>query len=146
VKLLDNHSELYYKNELIMIGESNQTDYKIILNILKTDEYVLSVWDTDDYLLWHSLLGHLGRNSMYEISKILKFKFPSKIPKCCNCNEGKQTKIKFHNSLTRATHPGHLLHTDLCGPLIVSNIPGKRYILVIYDEFTRYIFTEVILD
>jgi hypothetical protein len=37
VKLLDNHLELYYTNEVIVIGESNQTDYKIILNILKTD-------------------------------------------------------------------------------------------------------------
>ncbi|GJU80673.1 retrovirus-related pol polyprotein from transposon TNT 1-94 [Tanacetum coccineum] len=32
----------------------------------------------------------------------------------------------------------HLLHMDLCGPMRVANINGKRYVLVIVDDYSRY--------
>ncbi|GKD19428.1 retrovirus-related pol polyprotein from transposon TNT 1-94 [Tanacetum coccineum] len=48
----------------------------------------------------------------------------------------------------KASHPSkhvpnlkqmlHLLHMDLCGPMRVEIINGKRYILVIVDDYSRY--------
>nr|GFA06310.1 hypothetical protein [Tanacetum cinerariifolium] len=48
----------------------------------------------------------------------------------------------------RASHPPkpvpnsrqrlHLLHMDLCGPMRVASINGKRYVLVIVDDYSRY--------
>nr|GEX70473.1 hypothetical protein [Tanacetum cinerariifolium] len=48
----------------------------------------------------------------------------------------------------RASHPPksvpnsmqrlHLLHMDLCGPMRVVSINGKRYVLVIVDDYSRY--------
>nr|GEU43322.1 hypothetical protein [Tanacetum cinerariifolium] len=48
----------------------------------------------------------------------------------------------------RASHPPkpvsntkqrlHLLHMDLCGPMRVGSINGKRYVLVIVDNYSRY--------
>nr|GEV21609.1 Gag-Pol polyprotein [Tanacetum cinerariifolium] len=48
----------------------------------------------------------------------------------------------------RASHPPkpvpnskqwlHLLHMDLCGPMRVASIIGKRYVLVIVDDYSRY--------
>nr|GEU42920.1 hypothetical protein [Tanacetum cinerariifolium] len=32
----------------------------------------------------------------------------------------------------------HLLHMDLCGPMRVASINGKRYVLVIVDDYSRY--------
>nr|GEZ28638.1 putative ribonuclease H-like domain-containing protein [Tanacetum cinerariifolium] len=32
----------------------------------------------------------------------------------------------------------HLLHMDLCGPMQVASINGKRYVLVIVDDYSRY--------
>ncbi|GKG49217.1 putative ribonuclease H-like domain-containing protein, partial [Tanacetum coccineum] len=32
----------------------------------------------------------------------------------------------------------HLLHMDLCGPMHVASINGKRYVLVIVDDYSRY--------
>nr|GEV00992.1 putative ribonuclease H-like domain-containing protein [Tanacetum cinerariifolium] len=32
----------------------------------------------------------------------------------------------------------HLLHMDLCGPMRVASISGKRYVLVIVDDYSRY--------
>nr|GEZ75924.1 hypothetical protein [Tanacetum cinerariifolium] len=51
-------------------------------------------------------------------------------------------------SCKRASHPPkpvpnsrqrlHLLHMDLCGPMRIASINGKRYILVIVDDYSRY--------
>ncbi|GKD89106.1 reverse transcriptase domain-containing protein, partial [Tanacetum coccineum] len=48
----------------------------------------------------------------------------------------------------RASHPPkpvpnskqrlHLLHMDLCGPMRIASINGKRYVLVIVDDYSRY--------
>nr|GEW42453.1 putative ribonuclease H-like domain-containing protein [Tanacetum cinerariifolium] len=48
----------------------------------------------------------------------------------------------------RASHPPkpvpnsrqrlHLLHMDLCGPMRITSINGKRFILVIVDDYSRY--------
>nr|GEW75498.1 DNA-directed DNA polymerase [Tanacetum cinerariifolium] len=48
----------------------------------------------------------------------------------------------------RASHPPkpvpnsrqrlHLLHMDLCGPMRIANLNGKRYILVIVDDYSHY--------
>nr|GEV33395.1 retrovirus-related Pol polyprotein from transposon TNT 1-94 [Tanacetum cinerariifolium] len=48
----------------------------------------------------------------------------------------------------RASHPPkpvpnskqrlHLLHMDLCGPMRVARINGKRYVLVIVEDYSRY--------
>ncbi|GJW31118.1 retrovirus-related pol polyprotein from transposon TNT 1-94 [Tanacetum coccineum] len=35
----------------------------------------------------------------------------------------------------------NLLHMDLCGPMRVASINGKRYILVIVDDYSRYTWT-----
>ncbi|GKB90594.1 retrovirus-related pol polyprotein from transposon TNT 1-94 [Tanacetum coccineum] len=56
-----------------------------------------------------------------------------------SCEQGKSK---------RASHPPkpvpnskqrlHLLHMDLCGPMRIASINGKRYVLVIVDDYSRY--------
>nr|GEX09821.1 hypothetical protein [Tanacetum cinerariifolium] len=36
----------------------------------------------------------------------------------------------------------HLLHMDLCGPIRIASINGKRYILVIVDDYSRYTWND----
>nr|GFC97833.1 hypothetical protein [Tanacetum cinerariifolium] len=55
----------------------------------------------------------------------------------------------------RASHPPkpvpnsrqrlHLLHVDLCGPMRIASINGKRYVLVIVDDYSRYTWSPVII-
>nr|GFB67957.1 retrovirus-related Pol polyprotein from transposon TNT 1-94 [Tanacetum cinerariifolium] len=55
----------------------------------------------------------------------------------------------------RASHPPkpvpnsrqrlHLLHMDLCGPMRIASINGKRYVLVIVDDYSRYTWSPVII-
>nr|GFB62138.1 hypothetical protein [Tanacetum cinerariifolium] len=56
-----------------------------------------------------------------------------------SCEQGKRK---------RASHPPkpvpnsrqrlHLLHMDLCGPMRIAIINGKRYVLVTVDDYSRY--------
>nr|GFC61441.1 integrase, catalytic region, zinc finger, CCHC-type, peptidase aspartic, catalytic [Tanacetum cinerariifolium] len=39
----------------------------------------------------------------------------------------------------------HLLHIDLCGPMRIASINGKRYVLVIVDDYSRYTWSPVII-
>nr|GFA20763.1 hypothetical protein [Tanacetum cinerariifolium] len=34
----------------------------------------------------------------------------------------------------------HLLHMDLCGPMRIASINGKRYVLVIVDDYSHYMW------
>ena len=58
---------------------------------------------------------------------------------CGPCQLGKQTKTKHPGTQTLATSkPLELLHLDLVGPARTESLGGKRYIMVVVDDFTRY--------
>nr|GEW96274.1 retrovirus-related Pol polyprotein from transposon TNT 1-94 [Tanacetum cinerariifolium] len=61
---------------------------------------------------------------------------------CSSCEVSKAKRSSF---MTK-TVPGskgqlNLLHMDLCGPMRVVSINGKKYILVIVDDYSRYTWT-----
>nr|GEZ19212.1 integrase, catalytic region, zinc finger, CCHC-type, peptidase aspartic, catalytic [Tanacetum cinerariifolium] len=55
------------------------------------------------------------------------------------CAMGKSTK-KTHKPKSKDTNQEklYLLHMDLCGPMCVESVNGKKYILVIIDDCTRF--------
>ena len=42
------------------------------------------------------------------------------------------------NAEQGSKRPLSLLHMDLCGPMRVQSIAGKKYVLVIVDDYSRY--------
>ncbi|GJY62922.1 putative ribonuclease H-like domain-containing protein [Tanacetum coccineum] len=72
------------------------------------------------------------------VTGLPKFKY-HKQHLCPLCEQGKSK---------RASHPPkpipnskqrlHLLHMDLCGPMRIASINGKRYVLVIVDDYSRH--------
>nr|GFB48269.1 retrotransposon protein Ty1-copia subclass [Tanacetum cinerariifolium] len=58
---------------------------------------------------------------------------------CFACEQGKIHQ-KHHKSKTAfaSNKPLYLLHLDLCGPMRVESINGKRYVLVVVDDYSRY--------
>nr|GEV51279.1 hypothetical protein [Tanacetum cinerariifolium] len=58
------------------------------------------------------------------------------------CSVCEQWKIhrKHHKSKTAfaSNKPLYLLHMDLCGPMRVESINGKRYVLVVIDDYSWY--------
>ena len=58
---------------------------------------------------------------------------------CGPCQLGKQIKAKHLDTQTSATsRPLKLLHLDLMGLTRTESLGGKRYIMVVVDDFTRY--------
>ncbi|GJX30417.1 retrovirus-related pol polyprotein from transposon TNT 1-94 [Tanacetum coccineum] len=55
------------------------------------------------------------------------------------CQLGKRKKYS-HKPKTKNTNMEvlHTLHMDLCGPMRVQSINGKKYILVIVDDYSRF--------
>nr|GFB60235.1 retrovirus-related Pol polyprotein from transposon TNT 1-94 [Tanacetum cinerariifolium] len=61
---------------------------------------------------------------------------------CSSFELGKAKRKSFYSKLTPSSKRRlHLLHMDFCGPMRVASINGKRYVLVIFDDFSRYTWT-----
>nr|GEX54198.1 Gag-Pol polyprotein [Tanacetum cinerariifolium]GEX54205.1 Gag-Pol polyprotein [Tanacetum cinerariifolium] len=78
----------------------------------------------------------LGRNDL--VLGLPKFKY-HKEHLCPSCEQGK-SKIASHppKPVPNLRQRLHLLHLDLCGPMRIASINGKRYVLVIVDDYSRY--------
>ena len=89
----------------------------------------------------------MGHANYKHLSIVYKHELVLEIPRlsrmsnvvCGPCQLGKQTKAKHPSTQTSTTsRPLELLHLDLIGPTRTESLGGKRYILVVVDDFTRY--------
>jgi len=93
---------------------------------------------------WHRRLGHLSFDLLRRLSSLglirglphLKFE---KDLVCHPCRHGKMVSAS-HPPVNQVmtSHPGELLHMDIVGPSRVMSVGGKKYVLVIVDDFSRY--------
>ncbi|GJR09246.1 putative ribonuclease H-like domain-containing protein [Tanacetum coccineum] len=94
--------------------------------------------------LWHHCLSHLNFRAINHLARhglvrgLPKLKF-EKDHLCSACALGKSTK-KPHKPKSEDTNQEklYLLHMDLCGPMRVASVNGKKYILVIVDDYSRF--------
>ena len=98
--------------------------------------------------LWHHRFGHANFKQVAKVSKLEAVKGLPKFGKvvktiCGACQMGKQTKASHHKVNVIATsHCLELLHVDLMRPIRTESLGGKRYIMVIVDDFSRYTLVE----
>ncbi|GKE89817.1 retrovirus-related pol polyprotein from transposon TNT 1-94, partial [Tanacetum coccineum] len=97
--------------------------------------------------LWHRRLSYLNFDSINLLSKndivigLPKLKFV-KDHLYSSCELGKAKQKSFHTKTTPSSKRRlQLLHMDLCGPMRVESINGKKYVLVIIDDYSRYTWT-----
>ena len=92
--------------------------------------------------LWHQRMGHASYKHLSIISRhesVLGLPKLSRVNNvvCGPCQLGKQTKAKHLGAQTSASsRPLELLHLDLMGPTRTESLGGKRYIMVLVDDFT----------
>ncbi|GJU13850.1 retrovirus-related pol polyprotein from transposon TNT 1-94, partial [Tanacetum coccineum] len=94
--------------------------------------------------LWHRRLSHLNFGAINHLARhglvrgLPKLKF-EKDHLCFACALGKSSK-KPHKPKSEDTiqEKLYLLHMDLCGPMRVASVNGKKYILVIVDDYSRF--------
>ncbi|GJU63830.1 retrovirus-related pol polyprotein from transposon TNT 1-94 [Tanacetum coccineum] len=97
--------------------------------------------------LWHRRLSHLNFDYINLLSKkdvvigLPKLKYV-KDQLCSSCEVSKAKRSSFKTKTVPSSKGRlNLLHMDLCGPLRVASINGKKYILVIVDDYSRYTWT-----
>nr|GEU80363.1 hypothetical protein [Tanacetum cinerariifolium] len=94
--------------------------------------------------LWHRRLSHLNFGAINHLARqglvrgLPKLKF-EKDHLCSAFAMRKNTK-KSHKPKSEDTNQEklYLLHMDLCGPMRVESVNGKKYILVIVDDYSRF--------
>ncbi|GKA06407.1 retrovirus-related pol polyprotein from transposon TNT 1-94 [Tanacetum coccineum] len=94
--------------------------------------------------LWHRRLSHLNFGAINHLARhglvrgLPKLKF-EKDHLCSACAMGKSKK-KPHKPKSEDTNQEklYLLHMDLYGPMRVTSVNGKKYILVIVDDYSRF--------
>ncbi|GKA50492.1 retrovirus-related pol polyprotein from transposon TNT 1-94 [Tanacetum coccineum] len=94
--------------------------------------------------LWHRRLSHLNFGAINHLARhglvrgVPKLMF-EKDHLCSACAMGKSKK-KPHKPKSKDINQEklYLLHMDLCGPMRVASVNGKKYILVIVDDYSRF--------
>ncbi|GJX84919.1 integrase, catalytic region, zinc finger, CCHC-type containing protein [Tanacetum coccineum] len=130
----------------LLSGSRDTNLYTISLDdMLKTSPIcLLSKASKTKSWLWHRRLSHLNFGTINKLAKdglargIPRLKF-QKDHLCSACALGKSKKSS-HQPKAEDTNQEklYLLHMDLCGPMRVASINGKRYILVIVDDYSRF--------
>ncbi|GKB82729.1 retrovirus-related pol polyprotein from transposon TNT 1-94, partial [Tanacetum coccineum] len=94
--------------------------------------------------LWHRRLNHLNFGTINDLARkdlvrgLPRLKF-EKDHLCSACQLGKSRKATHQpKTINTIMEVLHTLHMDLCGPLRVQSINGKKYILVIVDDYSRF--------
>nr|GEV70363.1 retrovirus-related Pol polyprotein from transposon TNT 1-94 [Tanacetum cinerariifolium] len=119
--------------------------YTISLNEVASNSstYLLAKASSQSWL-WRQRLSHLNFatiNNLVKNNRVLglpKMKFEKYHP--CSAREQGKIHQKHHKSKTAfaSNKPLYLLYIDLCGPMRIQSINGKRYVLVVVDDYSRY--------
>nr|GEZ16250.1 retrovirus-related Pol polyprotein from transposon TNT 1-94 [Tanacetum cinerariifolium] len=99
--------------------------------------------------LWHRRLSHLNFGAINHLARqgLVRGLSKLKLEKdhlCSARTMGKSTK-KTHKPKSEDTNQEklYLLHMDLCGPMRVESVNGKKYILIILDDYSRFTWSDV---
>ena len=98
----------------------------------------------DQTWLWYRKLRHI---SLRSLDKVIRNEAVVGIPSldingkffCGDCQVGKQTKTS-HRRLKECytIRVLELLHLDLMGPMQTESLGGKKYVLVVVDDYSRF--------
>nr|GEV35868.1 retrovirus-related Pol polyprotein from transposon TNT 1-94 [Tanacetum cinerariifolium] len=130
----------------LLTGDRSLNLYTIALNEVASNSStcLLAKASSLQSWLWHQRLSHLNFATINNLVKnnhvqgLPKMKF-EKDHLCSACEQGKihqkhhKSKTDFASNVTL-----YLLYMDLCGPMRVESINGKRYVLVVVD-FTIHV-------
>lgn len=123
--------------------------YKVIMECVESK--CLQLVSMDDATTWHARLGHIGSESLKTmVRKELVIGLPKMTvdkETCASCFFAKQARRPFPQATSyRADQVLELVHGDLCGPISPSTAARNRYIFVIIDDHSRYMWSILLKD
>jgi hypothetical protein len=143
VQFSKNECNIFDSSGKCLMGGERTTDNCYGLSGLTTDPQIFCNKVTiDDSELWHQRLGHLNFSDMLKIAGKDVVKGLPKMEKtgkgiCGCCQLWKQTHVAHKKTSGIQTSRNlELLHMDLMGSTRTASLGGKKYILVIVDDFS----------
>ncbi|GJZ71821.1 retrovirus-related pol polyprotein from transposon TNT 1-94 [Tanacetum coccineum] len=133
-----------------LLTGNRDLDFYTILpsrNDSSTPIYLLAKSLPTQAWLWHRRLSNLNFDYINLLSKkdvvigLPKLKYVK--DQLCSSYEVSKAKISSFKKKAISSSKGrlNLLHMNLCSPMLVASINGKKYILVIVDDYSRYTST-----
>jgi hypothetical protein len=132
----------------LLVGSRKRNLYTIDLSDYKVESDVCLLTKASDQqnMLWHRRLSHLNFRNLNKLvignlaKGILELKF-HKEHLGAACELGKMKRASHKSKIENGTEkPLQLMHMDLCGLMRVQSINGKKYVLVMVDDFSKYIW------
>lgn len=108
---------------------------------------VLSAQAALDAQLWHKRFGHLsysGLQTLHRHGMVVGLEVSNKGLSaameciCEVCVLAKQHRGPFYSSPSRTTRVLELVHMDVCGPIEVPSLGGKRYFVTLLDDWSGW--------
>nr|GEY28705.1 retrovirus-related Pol polyprotein from transposon TNT 1-94 [Tanacetum cinerariifolium] len=152
----DSNLEVAFKKHSCYVRDTNGVDlikgsrgsnlYTILVEDMMNSSPIclLSKASKNKSWLWHQRLNHLNFGTINDLARkdlvqgLPRLKF-ERDHLCSACQLGKRKK---HTHKPKAENTNlevlNTLHIDLCGPMRVQTINGKKYILVIVDDYSRF--------
>ncbi|GJY21134.1 retrovirus-related pol polyprotein from transposon TNT 1-94 [Tanacetum coccineum] len=143
-------SRIYYVKGLdgvdLLKGSRGSNLYTLSMDnlLLSSPICLLSKASKTKSWLWHQRLSHLNFDYITSLAKhglvrgLPKLKY-QKDHLCSACALGKSKKHSHKPKVEDFIQEKlYLLHIDLCRPMRVQSINGRKYILVIVDDFSRF--------
>ncbi|GJZ86917.1 retrovirus-related pol polyprotein from transposon TNT 1-94 [Tanacetum coccineum] len=127
----------YVEGDDLLTGGRDSNLYTISISDMAASSpvYLMSKATSKKSWLWHRRLSHLNFGTINDLTRLdlvdglPKFKY-GKDYLCSACERGKSKKASHPPKLVLSDHSKlELLHMDLCGPMRVASINGKKYIL-----------------
>src|SRR3954463_10074449 len=131
-------------DSILFIGKRKNNIYKIDLSDLEKQKVTCLMSVSEEQWVWHRRLGHASLRKISLINKLdlvrglpnLKYKSDAL---CEACQKGKFSKPAFKSkNVVSSSRPLELLHIDLFGPVKIASIRGKKYGLVIVEDYSRW--------
>ena len=125
-------------------GKRKNNIYKIRLSYLKNHNVKCLLSVNEEQWVWYIRLGHVSLRKISQLNKLglvrglpnLKY---SSDALCEACQKGKFSKTSFKpKKVVSISRPLELLHIDLFGPVKTASNNGKKYGLVIVDDYSRW--------
>ncbi|GJW27623.1 zinc finger, CCHC-type containing protein [Tanacetum coccineum] len=145
VVMEDDELQLYDMDNKIFIRVTRQRNRLYKANLRIGTPVCLLANLKDDSWLWHARLGHLNFESLKSMAQkdlvhgIPTIKHTTQI--CDVCLIGKHSRTPFpKKSKARSTSPLDLVYGDLCGPITPPTPSGKKYIFLLVDDYSRYMW------
>ncbi|WZZ26643.1 hypothetical protein YC2023_010044 [Brassica napus] len=146
IRLRGNHLTMHDQHGKLLVtaNRSKNRLYKVRMGIKETTQLCLS--EISESNRWHARLGYVNTAT---VKRMIQKELVGGIngvnvdkELCSSCLLGEQARKMFPQAtMYRATKPLELLHRDLCGPITPSTMAGNKYIFVIIDDHTRYMWT-----